>query len=262
MKLATACSAAFAVGALLVAPPTSRAADVIKLGGVGSLSAPAAAVDAPTLTLQGDPNGDADTTDVIYRPYLRGYAHGAAGLPYRPYLGYWRPLWWARPFYWASRPYWGFYRPFYGYRPGFAIGLNYYAGLYPSYSSTTVVATAPPMIAAPPVISSYPPAAIYSAPAVVPSDTLPMPTPNGTYQYDGGPANPVPMPPRIPAPPATVEPPPATTPAPPPGTTVPSVSRVKITVTARPKLTYPAYGEDQPARPAKVNPLLVKSPGS
>jgi hypothetical protein len=71
------------------------------------------------------------------------------------------------------------------------------------------------------------------------NDTLPMPTPsNGTYDYDGGPANPVPLPRATPAPTAV---PPKAAPA-------PALREVSVPQRQPTRYTYAAYGE-QP-RPA------------
>jgi hypothetical protein len=69
-------------------------------------------------------------------------------------------------------------------------------------------------------------------------NTNPMPpADDGTYQYDGGPQNPVPMPKAEPGP-ANGK-----------GTQLPPGRVVSLPTRSAPKYTYPAYGE-KPARPA------------
>jgi hypothetical protein len=71
------------------------------------------------------------------------------------------------------------------------------------------------------------------------NDTLPMPTPgNGTYDYDGGPVNPVPLPKAAPAPTAV---PPAAAP-------VPATREVSVPQRQPARYSYAAYGEQ--TRPA------------
>jgi hypothetical protein len=68
-------------------------------------------------------------------------------------------------------------------------------------------------------------------PAPVPTAKIPMTAPdNGTYRYDGGPVNPVPLP------------------ANPPGTKILSVDSRLVSIPAKtaPGFTYPAYGDNLP----------------
>jgi len=76
------------------------------------------------------------------------------------------------------------------------------------------------------------------APATPPSPPLSAIPPGGTFQYDGGPANPVPMPRSDPKPDSK----PTTVPAVP---TVPFEGRpVSLPAPVRPvRLAYPAYGD-------------------
>jgi hypothetical protein len=93
--------------------------------------------------------------------------------------------------------------------------------------------------------------------AVAPTDagleTIPAPRPlkpaqpNGTFPYDGGPANPVPMPQAEPAPNRAA-----------PRTIVPEGRVVSLQAKA-PKYSYPAYGEKPASRPAADRQLAAKS---
>ena len=86
-------------------------------------------------------------------------------------------------------------------------------------------------------------AAAVPPPAVAP-ERSPPPRPGESFRYDGGPANPVPMP----APDVT----PPTDPVP---TTVPALQRVAWQ-RSRPNVNYPSFGERTGSRPAE--PLLVR----
>jgi hypothetical protein len=223
---------------------------------------PASAGTTQNLLLTDDNN--ADTEEVWYRHYYRPF-HGYG---YRPFYGYGY-----RPFYgYGYRPFYGYgYRPFYGYayRPFFyrpfypALALSFYQPYY----------YAPPYYDMPPAAYYYPPSYYYypaslssamnapNLPAVIPQGNgqqLPPPRPvpappvpaapaSGTYRYDGGPANPVPLPktgsPQQPAP-----------------GTIPLEGR-SVSLTAPPvkKYAYPAYGE-APARPnvAEERTIVIK----
>src|SRR5262245_37937169 len=82
-----------------------------------------------------------------------------------------------------------------------------------------------------------------------PEQRPPSPRPDDSFRYDGGPANPVPMPDGS-RPGPTAEP---SLPA-----AAPFVSRVKATP-PKTRIPYPAFGDDLPRRPV-MNPLLVKYP--
>src|SRR5207249_2910867 len=106
--------------ALAVAPAATAGDLFTRGGGVGSRTGPPDVTDAPTQTLQGRPADAAgdDTVPVLFgrfRPYCRGYSHGASGYAPRPLL--YRPFIAARPF--------GFYRPFAFYRSAYVYAYSY-----------------------------------------------------------------------------------------------------------------------------------------
>src|SRR5579883_2108532 len=171
-----------------------------------------------------------------YRGYYGGYYGGYRGY----YGGFYRPYYYGG-FY---RPYYGgFYRGFYpyygyggyGYGLGYGLGYGGYGyggygygcgtGFYLGISSSSTVIT----------------------PAVTSSSTPPMaqPTtpPNGTFPYDGGPSNPVPLPMADPQPKADPQ---SIPPANPPTSTinlpVSGKSKTAPTLPTSP-YKYKAYGE-------------------
>jgi hypothetical protein len=208
---------------------TSRADDTIKLD-LKSKDA------VKTTKLLGD--GGADTLEVRH---WRGY--------YRPYYyGYYPRYYYPRYYY--PRAY-SYYYPRVGF--GLNIGQPYYYGY--TY--------APPAV--------YYPEPVYVAPIglnvrapfvslnitrtprqVAPAESEPIPAPrpaqpkrdDGTFQYDGGPSNPVPMPQAEPAPSRT-------TPVIPEG-------RVVSRSAESPKYSYPAYGEKANQRPTEPRQLAAK----
>jgi hypothetical protein len=227
--------------------------------GIGSLTGGSADRSAPTVTLQGTAENKADTQDVSFFPYARGYYHGSRGYGYRPWLGYYHPF---------VRPYYnGFYRPYASFRPyyfgsyypsfAFSYSYSYPSYYYPSYYypiSTSVAVTVPTVTESAPVApyarvpQSYPQPMV----PVNGSEVLPIPRPGDTYRYDGGPMAPVPMPDGTRALPMT---------PPIPSTNVAAANHV-IAPPAKSKITYPAYGEELPTpRTANAGPILVKKPG-
>ena len=193
-----------------------------------------------------------------YRGYA-GYRGGFFGYPWGRYGGYWGG--------WRG---YGYGRPWLG--AGLAFGLGYSPALYPSYYSPAPVYYGSPSyyysspiysspcacaygVAAAPVqqsitLESAPPGyaiqpeqlnvAPRQAPALIqPERLVPMPRtiPNdGTFQYDGGPLSPVPLPRAAPAP-TTV--PPKAAPTPNRVVSVPKTSEKPS------KFAYSAYGEEQ-----------------
>jgi len=77
-------------------------------------------------------------------------------------------------------------------------------------------------------------------------EVSPPPRPTDSFRYDGGPAQPVPMP--------TPDPVAPTDPVP---NTVPALYRV-MAERSRPNVVYPGFGERLKVRPAVVNPVLVR----
>jgi hypothetical protein len=176
---------------------------------------------------------------VGFRPGFGGFRPGFGGFGFRPFYG-------------------GFYRPYYG---GFGLGgfgyggfgyggLGYY-GLggygygYPGYyggfygpcagvSGTVYTLSLPAGITVSPSYS-LPPAG-----SVTPSTPAPtMPRDDGTYPYDGGPKNPVPMPKEAPAPSGS----PGGTPTKVLPRSVPLEGRSVSLPRPATQWTYPAYGE-------------------
>jgi hypothetical protein len=84
------------------------------------------------------------------------------------------------------------------------------------------------------------------SPELAPRESAPPPRSGGSYRYDGGPSQTVPMP--------TPDPINATEPVP---GTVPALHQV-MWERSRQKAAYPAYGERPSKRPPMTPPLLVK----
>lgn len=148
-----------------------------------------------------------DDTDLVH--WRRGYYGGYYG-GYRGYYG---------GYYGGYRGYYGGYyggyaRPFYGYGYGYGYASFYRPGFAVSYYSAPAYYYAPPVYAFPNYGFSYYgyfPIAGGSAPAVtlsLPSASRPAaPAPRAdTFQYDGGPAKPLPAPQPEPAAPQRIEP--------------------------------------------------------
>jgi hypothetical protein len=221
--------AALATALLLAGFGVASASDTIRLGGPSAQS-----------TIQ----GDVDTELVRWRNHgYGGFYRGGYGGFYRG--GYGRGYYgggYYRPYYYSS-----YYRPYYYssyYRP-------YYYGSYyrPYYNSTYYYPIA--MDSVSPPVTMLQGNAYYQAPA--PQQYGPLMPPingNGTFQYDGGPRSPIPMP----------SPDPETNPAKTPRGIIPIDGRLVsmptqatggVSVpfthvpasTSVPRVTYPAYGE-------------------
>jgi hypothetical protein len=203
-----------------------------------------------------------------FRPAFGGFGGFRGGFGFRPGFGGF-----------GFRRFGGFYRPFYGgfFPYGFGYGgLGYggfgyggfgYGGLgdfgvgyggYPGYyggfygpcsglSASVYTLSLPPV-----TLSTY---GSYSVPptgAVTPGTPAPtMPRDDGTFPYDGGPKDPVPMPKEGPAP--------AGAPTKAPGRSVPLEGRSVSLPRPAAQWAYPAYGE-QPRRTsfAEDRTLLTK----
>jgi hypothetical protein len=137
----------------------------------------------------------------------------------------------------------------FGFRPRFWYGNfpypDYYYGSYPYYGVPTTSAyyNYPPTVVAPRVVMPYAPdddAVVPNGSVVptppVPSPGTPIPPGDGTFPYDGGPAEPVPQPRVVPGP----------TSAPPGVVPAPGLRPVSLPRQVAPRVTYPAYG-DRPA---------------
>jgi hypothetical protein len=185
---------ALAAALVLAGTGKSQAQDTIRLGGTG---------DATVQSLVFD--GQADTEQVYWRGGVRGGVYWRGG-GYRPYAGFYRPYVY-RPF--AYRPYYAF-RPYFAYRPyaysyytpGYYYAPSYYGSYdYPppayGYYVNPISANIPAMPNA--VVlgsSSYSQGPIFQTQAPPQGRTLLPPPRNddGTFQYDGGPNVPMPVP--------------------------------------------------------------------
>jgi hypothetical protein len=229
---------------LLVGAAQSRAGDVIRLGLPGQGQAKQSStvllgqgpVDAETLTVgRGGFHGGFHGSVGVHRGYVGGYRGFVGG--YRGYgyyggyrggiVGYAYPRLYT-PYYYPRTYYYG------GYYPGVIGSYPYYSGC--SYPITTVVPSASFSLSI-----GTPRAQLSVLPTPVPSVAQPSqpvaPAQPGTFDYDGGPSQPVPMPSAEPAPMS----------GPP---TVPLEGRpVSLPVQNAPRYRYPAYGEKpEPAR--------------
>jgi hypothetical protein len=212
-----------AVVGLCIAAANGRADDAIKLN-LKSKDA------VKTTNLLGD--GGADTLDVHRwgwgRPYYRGY-YG-----YR----YYYPRVWAYSYYYPrvyiNRPY------YYGY---VAPAPVYYSEPY--YVEPIGLSVRAPFVSL--NITRAQRAAV-PAEESIPAPRPAMPKPNpGTFQYDGGPANPVPMPQAEPAPTRTAP-------------VIPEGRVVSITTSKTPKYSYSAYGETAASKTVVEKQQLAAKP--
>jgi len=169
-----------------------------------------------------------------YRPYVSSYY-------YAPYYGYYpRPYYYAPPVYYYSAPVVSYSAPVYYSTPYVYYPIN---GGADTLARNALLNTSPsayankplPQVTVPRQGASPPPAAG-----------------EGTFKYDGGPANPVPMPQTE----SQTNPKPTTIPAQP---TVPLEGRA-VSLPARPakKLTYAAYGE-KPDRPVLTGDRVIQA---
>jgi hypothetical protein len=242
---------ALAVALMLAGTGKSQAQDTIRLGGTG---------DAAVQSLEFD--GQADTEQVYWRGggyrggyrggfyrggfyggYRGGYYGGYRGGFYRPYI--YRPYFAYRPFY---RPFgygygYGYYSPSYSYAPSYDYGspaYSYYvnpcATDAPNIPNATVLGS-----------SSYAQGPVFQTPSKSSPEYG-----NGTYPYDGGPGQPMPLPAADgPAPTFQQKRP-----------TVPLDGKQVSIPGKAAKYTYPAYGETVPQpspTPPQATPLRVVS---
>lgn len=217
--------------------------------------------NAGTYTLDMDMNKDADTIPVWGRHWGGGWGHrGWGGYGYRGWGGYGYRSWgwggWGYRPYWGG--YWGGYRPYYySYAPSYYYPYTYYyPGAYSyyyspwgcSYTLPTVSLSIGSVSAA---ISANPPAVdLNIKPRVLPkapANSITPPQPDGTYPYDGGPQNPVPMPPKT-------EPSPTKQPTP----SVPLEGRL-VSLPKSGPFVYPAYGEKPRPIAALVRTVVVNT---
>jgi hypothetical protein len=232
-----------AAAGMLLAAASARAADNVMLLKMGSKT------EAPATTLAWD-GKDADTVDAAYR--YGGYRYHGGGFHYHGggygyYHGGYRYHSFYRPYYYGYYPRYyypryytpgiyfslGIYRPYYYYAPP----VYYYS--YPIYPIGASVTTMPYAITLN-LGRSAP--TLQTDPAAPPLPPVPA---EGTYPYDGGPANPVPMP--------RAEPAPTSAPA-----TVPLEGRA-VSLPLKPaKPTYPAYGEETTRPTSSARDRVVK----
>jgi hypothetical protein len=227
----------------------ARAGDTVKLGLDKS--------STPTTTLELKPGDDADTTLAHWHAHYYGGGYHVGHYGYGSFYrgGY------------ASFYHGGFYSPrFYGYGRSFYFPrfYSYSAGFYgPSVSFYS----SPSYYYSPPIYYSTPSFCPISLSANVqvpidPTNVLPPPmTPAnpgfGTYPYDGGPANPVPMPRAEPGPTNA-----------PPKAVVPGDERPVSLPAKAGKYNYLAYGEkpgqvekeETPTFLVRLEPLNKKAP--
>jgi hypothetical protein len=221
---------------------SARAGDIVKLGLDKS--------STPTVTLELKPGDDAETTLAHWHAHYWGGAHFYGG-----HYGF-------------AHYNVGFYHPWhYGHVNSF-----YYGGFYPRYYASSFYFRTPVYYSSAPLYYSAP----YYCPISLstnvqlpadqwpagPGNVLPPMTPTnpglGTYPYDGGPANPVPMPRADPAAPTTV----------PPRAIVPGDERPVSLPAKSGKYTYLAYGEkpgqaekeEAPTFVVRMEPLNKKAP--
>jgi hypothetical protein len=162
------------------------------------------------------------------------------------------------PFFFGfGSPFWGGYYPYYGggYYPGYNSYSSYYDPYYAYSYPTTVYAPAVNYQIIDPSTTTMP----YSdgvsdgpPPRTRPRGPGYTPSPDGTYPYDGGPRNPVPMPKEATDPTAT-----------PPSSSVPQEGRTVSRTVAKSKYTFAAYGEGSVSvagakTPASPNKQTVK----
>lgn len=231
---------------LLAGAPSARAGDTFRLALDND--------DAPVLKLGGADSLDADTLDVGYRGgyhgggyrggYHGGYRAGYYGGGYRShyYSGY-RSHYYSgyRGWYGGYRGGWYGYRPYYygwyprwysyGYRPyyysSYSVGPQVYYADPCYYPTTTTLQVMPPAVS----LNGGP--SLRTQPTLN-ADTETAPPPqlqDRTFPYDGGPRSPAPMPKAEPG----------QTPIRAP-TTLPLEGRT-VSLPARTKFAYPAYGE-------------------
>jgi len=271
VKLLTA--GLLAAAGLLAGSASSQAGDVFRL-------AIPAGDDTPTMKL-GEVDASADTLDVWRGGFHGGFRGGFGGFRggfggfrggfggYRGfYGGGYRGFWGGgyRGFYGGGYGYRPWYGSWYGYQPYYYGGYgyagyplyygSYYGGCYPIAgispdTATTTFSLQLGSTALRAQLQPGPSAAVQAAPSgsapyPAPSNSAP-PAPNaGTYEYDGGPRAPIPLPKGEPATPRTDPVPMNTQPA------VPLEGRsvsIPAVVRTTPKYTYPAYGEQPRSTP-------------
>ena len=242
---------AVSTAVLLAAAGWSRAGadDILRLDGKG---------DATNLTL----GAKAEADNLLVRGGHGGGYHSAGRYGYHGYHHYGAFRYGGYHHYGAYRyGYPRYYRPYYGgyYWPwrAVAFGLSFWPGYYSSYyynppaviySSPVYPYTYPAEISVSPVPSTT----ILGTPRTLPAAPQPeiapppakKPPADGTYPYDGGPQNPVPLPKKVEPAPTAVPPVPLV-----PGGRVVSLPR------SSEKYTYLGYGEKPPQRSPQMTQI-------
>jgi hypothetical protein len=161
-------------------------------------------------------------------------AAGFRTVGFRGWGGSWGGRGWWGPG-WAGRGWWGWggYWPWYGYGyyGGYSpvyVDYNYYT----PYIDYSVLSYGTPVVS-PGVTVDVAPYSNYTAPAPTPSAPAVPPNGDGTYPYDGGPTNPVPLPRPMPKADPTAVPPAG----------VPLEGRPVSLTRGTSRWAYPAYGE-------------------
>lgn len=268
--------AGLAVALLTGWASSSYAGDSVQLRGTRD--------DAPTITLGTTTSDDADTVNVHWHHgcgWRGGWGGWGGGGCYRPYRACYSGWDCYRPSlsFYSGYSSWGCYRP----------SVSFYSGWDGGYQPYCYSYAIPRVYSFPlytPAFSSYYGPSYYSSyslfgpcagsvadrvsarvlarvprEAPVPSQEAPppvaVPSPDGTYEYDGGPSTPAPTP-------RTTQPggPTRATPTPQVPLQGQAVSLPRPKPTA--KFTYAAYGDnlERPAVPAANNIILVKKTGN
>jgi hypothetical protein len=226
----------------------AHAGDIFRLGLNG---------EAPTFNLKGD-GGAQDVLPVWGRRYAAGYYSGyysGYSGAYYPRWGYYGSYYYPRyygsyypGYYGAYYPgYYGSYYPgYYSYYPGYYGYSYYYPTYYPAITYVSPIGCRPGSQDVPATVltpGGQVTTDTYKLPAAAPDRMQPVPQ-DGTYRYDGGPSNPVPLPRTEPAPAGNARP-----------QTVPLDGRPVSLPPAVPKKKYEylAYGE-KPAAAAAPEP--------
>jgi hypothetical protein len=186
---------------------------------------------AQVMTLQLRPENDAETVPAWGRGWhggfhgwhggFRGWHGGVHGWHggVRGWHGGFRGWYGFRPFFWG-----GFYRPWFG--------SSFY--VTPSFFAPRVYYFCPIGLTLGTSMDQAPDAAVRRVEPQDPYGQRPAPdAANGSYPYNGGPVNPVPMPKAKPDADKVT----------PPAPTVPMDGRA-VSLPVKPKYTYPAYGEE------------------
>lgn len=241
-------------GALAVSMSQAHADDTIRLGGKGSIQD--AGANLMHLDLRpSEADDDEDTVPVWHRyryGYGGGYYGGFSGGFYRGYSSYrYYPRYSIGFSYYQPRYYGGYYGGGYGfglnygsfyggYRSYYSVPAYYYGGFCRIGGTIEINPTPPSTLQLKPIQPIQPIQPMnpnLGEPVPANPQQLPVPqNPNDGFRYDGGPANPVPMPQGTPEPKGETNPRPS---VPDRAVSLP----VAPSVTPTKKYQYAAYGE-------------------